>query len=157
MQPKDSFHLKEGFKPCELPKFLKDFLSSDRTIVVGLGIDTVLKKLQSDTDLLISKQVEIRDFMQEKFGDPKYSGGFTKLDLGKLSKTLLGPEREVVKPRHILWNNGVRYGDFSDDLITYGSIKAFLVAKMYSELCDPQSAENLKTKWNVALNAHLVT
>ncbi|KAL2942238.1 Werner Syndrome-like exonuclease [Bienertia sinuspersici] len=116
--------------PDEAPKALKDLLSNSRTIVVGLGINAMVKKLESETDLLIPKQVELRDLVQEKMGQ----GGTAKSNLGSLAKLVIGPEMEVVKPKSMTWWGPGSKEYLSDELAQYGSTVAFLVAHMASKL-----------------------
>lgn len=134
VQLRKSFSPREGYIPDQVPKALKDFLSSDQIVVVGLGIDAMVKKLESDTDLLIPKKLEVRDLVQKKLGITPHE--FENSNLEFLAKLIIGPEMEVVKPELMTWEEpGLAY-ILSHELAQFASTQAYLVSEIATILLE---------------------
>ncbi|XP_056693808.1 uncharacterized protein [Spinacia oleracea] len=140
VQLRKPYDLESGYLLIQQPKILKDFLSNDRTTVVGVELNTMVKKLQNGTDFAIHKQVEIRDLVEAKLGKIETQGEFAKKsNVWSLVKPVLGTEMEVVKPKQVPWFSEKSRDVFSEELVKYGSIEAFLVAEMGSKLLKDKS------------------
>ncbi|XP_055822012.1 uncharacterized protein LOC129890493 [Solanum dulcamara] len=84
------------------PLSLCRLLSDNKTIVVGVGIEDIVKKLEKDCDMKISNSVDLRDKAREKanFGDIA-----NNCSVEKLAKKVLGDEWTVNKPSNMEWSN----------------------------------------------------
>ncbi|KAL3510585.1 hypothetical protein ACH5RR_029986 [Cinchona calisaya] len=89
-----------------VPKILKDLLSDFRYDVVGVGMEEVAKKLESQLGLKISRPRDLRTMAG--FMDRKYS-------LEKLAKRVLGGDWK--KPDSINWWKNADRSGLSDDKI----------------------------------------
>ncbi|XVF36973.1 hypothetical protein REPUB_Repub19eG0104900 [Reevesia pubescens] len=124
-----------------MPRVLKDFLYDNRTIVVGVGIEKIAKKLEKDRQddgLMIRRRVELRNEAEKCFA----GNNFERCSLEELAKVVLGgsdDEVVFVKPKKIKWwgeriGQGFMYKSLSHEMIKYASVEAFLASKMGSNL-----------------------
>ena len=119
-----------------MPRVVRDFLYDNRTVVVGVGIEQIAKKLEKekeDDGLIIRKRVELR-----KEADKFFPGNnFERCSLEELAKVVLGGEVVFVKPKKMKWWDDQRNGyrrELSKEMIKYASVEAFLACKMGSNL-----------------------
>ncbi|XP_027152438.1 uncharacterized protein LOC113752524 [Coffea eugenioides] len=117
----DSYH--SFLSKKDVPKALKDLLSDARFVVVGVGMEEVAKKLESQLGLKISQPRELRTM-----------AGFSgkKCSLEKLAKRVLGGDWK--KPSSMSWWKDGIIGGLSDDKIKYGTVEAFLAYEMGKKL-----------------------
>uniref|UniRef100_M1DYU2 3-5 exonuclease n=1 Tax=Solanum tuberosum TaxID=4113 RepID=M1DYU2_SOLTU len=109
------------------PLFLWKLLSDNKTIVVGLGIEQVVKKLEKDYNMKISKWVDLRDKAREMatFGEIA-----NNCSVEKLANKVLGEEWHVNKPSTMEWFNSQYDCLLSDEKVKFGSLEAFLAYRM---------------------------
>ena len=124
-----------------MPRVVRDFLYDNRTVVVGVGIEQIAKKLEKekeDDGLIIRKRVELR-----KEADKFFPGNnFERCSLEELAEVVLGGEVVLVKPKKMKWWDDQRtefafgYGHHkhSKEMIKYASAEAFLACKIGSNL-----------------------
>lgn len=113
------------------PLSLCRLLSDNKTIVVGVGIEDVVKKLEKDCDMKISNWVDLRDKAREKatFGEIA-----NNCSVEKLAKKVLGDEWDVNKPSNMEWSNREHDWLLSDEKVKFGSLEAFLAYRIGLEL-----------------------
>ncbi|XP_016467544.1 uncharacterized protein LOC107790151 [Nicotiana tabacum] len=113
------------------PLALWKCLSDNKTIVVGLGIEDAVKKLEKDYNIKISNWVDLRDKAREKatFGEIA-----NNCSAEKLANKVLGDEWDVNKPATMEWWNPEVKWFLSDDNVKFGSLDSFLAYRIGVEL-----------------------
>lgn len=125
----------EGNDSNLCPRVLKDFFYDRHTIVVGVGIEKLVNKLQKENNgLLIPRLVELRELAGAETGGQ--GNDFSRYNLGKLANEVLGGEMgQFVKPNKMIWwEQGNIWRFLSDDLVKYATVEAFLACEMGSKL-----------------------
>lgn len=109
------------------PLLLWKLFSDNNTIVVGLGIEQVVKKLEKDYNMKISKWVDLRYKAREMatFGEIA-----NNCSVEKLANKVLGEEWHVNKPSTMEWFNSQDDCLLSDEKIKFGSLESFLAYRI---------------------------
>ncbi|XP_070039943.1 uncharacterized protein [Nicotiana tomentosiformis] len=115
------------------PTSLLKFLSDNKNIVVGIGIEDVAKKLENDFNIKISKWVDLRIEARKK----GYGQIANNCSVVTLAKKVLGDEWDVKEPTNMNWwaNADYRLQDFlSDEKVKFGSLETFLAYRIGTKL-----------------------
>jgi hypothetical protein len=107
-------------------KALRELLSDNGTILVGVGMENVVEKI-GYYGLQISKTEDLRSLAE--ISKNVGLGFYRKYNLEKLAKVVLGEEWDVEKPTRIDWYN-VGEQILSVDKVKYGTLEAFLAYEM---------------------------
>ena len=96
--------------------------------MVGVGIEKTAAKLEKETGLLIQRRVELRDLAKEQ--KSLQGQDFSRYDVQRLARAVLGEEYEFQKPNKIKWwsvqpcdMGSENWEVFSNDMVKYATIE----------------------------------
>ncbi|PHT50897.1 hypothetical protein CQW23_10644 [Capsicum baccatum] len=106
----------------EIPKSLKDFLSSDNFTFVGIEVADDVKKLKDEYGLDCAKSADIRAMAKQR-----WPGRFRRPGLKDLALEVVG--LNMKKPKHVCMSNW-EARELSNDQVEYGCIDAYASYKI---------------------------
>lgn len=121
-----------------VPKALKDVLSSGKFTVVGVGMEEVVKNLEENLELKISRSRDLGEMagLAHDVGD-LYCNKKRRFSVVKLAERVLKEDWAKGTNRNgICWCRGRSWATLSDEKVKYGTLDALLAFKMGKKLIE---------------------
>ncbi|KAK9265686.1 hypothetical protein L1049_012575 [Liquidambar formosana] len=132
------YHLDDPYDYL-VPKFLNEFFSDPRVVVVAVDMVSVARKLKIDFEIKIKNPMDLGSLAIKKL--QRHDLDLGRYDVDRLAKVVLGKHMDVVRPeKKVRWFDKHWYSQYermlTDEKVKFATVDAYLCFLIGSELLD---------------------